>query len=267
VSLASGGQVQPGGAFRIAIAQVAMHWTTAENLVAIGAAMALSRAQGAQICGFSELAVTGFHREIAREARPEVLAPALQQLHAAAGALGLAIAVGAPTFADDGRRFNSHLLINEHGETAAVVSKRGLTDPEATFFARGSSRPSGLLQGRRCSAVICREVCDLELVAPQLPPGTVDLIFVPGALRQDPDKPRTDPPEYVRDIQRLAAATRAYVIQTNWPNALNRPEESVDGGASCVCGPDGEMLLRLPKQASGVALFTLGERRFDWYGQ
>ena len=101
---------------------------------------------------------------------------------------------------------------------------------EATFFARGSARPAGLLHGLRCSAVICREVCDLELVAPQLAPGTVDLVFVPGALRQDHDKPRTDPPEYVRDIQRLAAATRAYVVQTNWPNALNCPDESVDGG-------------------------------------
>ncbi len=267
MSPASGEPVQPVTARRIAIAQIAMHWTTPENMAAIGAAMALAKAQGAQLCGFSELAVTGFHREIAREARPDVLAPALQHLHAAAGALGLAIAVGAPTFADDGRRFNSHLLIDEHGQTAAVVSKRGLTDPEATFFARGSSRPSGLLQGLRCSAVICREVGDLELVAPQLLPGTVDLIFVPGALRQDPDQPGTDPPEYVRDIQRLAAATRAHVVQTNWPNALTRPEESVDGGASCVCGPDGELLLRLPKQASGVAIFTLGERRFDWHAQ
>ncbi len=267
MSPASGEPVQPVTARRIAIAQIAMHWTTPENMAAIGAAMALAKAQGAQLCGFSELAVTGFHREIAREARPDVLAPALQHLHAAAGALGLAIAVGAPTFADDGRRFNSHLLIDEHGQTAAVVSKRGLTDPEATFFARGSSRPSGLLQGLRCSAVICREVGDLALVAPQLLPGTVDLIFVPGALRQDPDQPGTDPPEYVRDIQRLAAATRAHVVQTNWPNALTRPEESVDGGASCVCGPDGELLLRLPKQASGVAIFTLGERRFDWHAQ
>jgi predicted amidohydrolase len=252
---------------RIAVAQITMHWTTAENMGAISEAMALAKVHRAELCGFSELAVTGFHRQIAREARPEVVAPAVQELHAYAGSLGLGIAVGAPTFADDGARFNSHLLINERGETAAVVSKRGLTDPEATFFARGSSRPIGLLQGLRCSAVICREVCDLELVAAELPPGTVDVIFVPGALRQDPEKPRTDPPEYVRDIQRLAAATRAHVIQTNWPNALNRPEESVDGGGSCVANPDGELLFRLPSQAPGVAIFTLGTHQYEWYAQ
>jgi omega-amidase len=252
---------------RIAIAQITMHWTTAENLRAITAAMTLANTHGAELCGFSELAVTGFHRQIAREARPEVVAPAVQELRTYSGSLGLGIAVGAPTFADDGTRFNSHLLINERGESAAVVSKRGLTDPEATFFARGSSRPVGLLQGLRCSAVICREVCDLELVATELPPGTVDMIFVPGALRQDPEKPKTEPPEYVRDIQRLAAATRAHVIQTNWPNALNRPEESVDGGGSCVANPDGELLFRLPSQAPGVAIFTLGARQYEWHAQ
>ena len=252
---------------RIAIAQITMHWTTAENIEAISNAMALAKSNGAQLCAFSELAVTGFHRQIAREAKPEVVASALEELHARAGALGLGIAIGAPTFAVDGSRFNSHLLINELGQTAAVVSKRGLTDPEATFFARGSTRPIGLLQGLRCSAVICREVCDLELVAAELPPGSVDMVFVPGALRQDPEKPRTDPPEYVRDIQRLAAATRAHVVQTNWPNALNRPEESVDGGGSCVAKPDGELLFRLPDRVSGIAIFTLGARQFDWHAQ
>jgi predicted amidohydrolase len=251
----------------IAIAQITMHWTTAENLGAITTAMTLASTHGAELCGFSELAVTGFHRQIAREAKPEVVDPAVQQLRTYAGSLGLGIAVGAPTFANDGIRFNSHLLINERGESSAVVSKRGLTEPEATFFARGSSRPIGLLQGLRCSAVICREVCDLELVAAELPPGTVDMIFVPGALRQDPEKPKTEPPEYVRDIQRLAAATRAHVIQTNWPNALNRPEESVDGGGSCVANPDGELLFRLPSQAPGVAIFRLGARQYDWHAQ
>jgi predicted amidohydrolase len=252
---------------RIAIAQITMHWTTTENVASIRRAMDLAQSQGAQICGFSELAVTGFHRQIAREATPEIVSPAIRALQAHGTTLSLGIAIGAPTFADDGAKFISHLLIDEHGKTVAEVRKQGLTDPEATFFARGSSRPIGNIHGLRCSAVICREVEDLEVVSADLPPGAVDLIFVPGALRQDPDKPRTDPPEYVRDIERLAQATRAYVVQTNWPNALNRPEESVEGGGSTVAGPDGQVLFRLPAQASGVGIFTLGERNFDWHPQ
>lgn len=252
---------------RLAIAQIAMRWTTQENVKAIRWAMDLAQAQGAGICGFSELAITGFHRQIGREATPEVVAPAIRELQAHGAKLSLGIAVGAPTFGDDGAKYISHLLIDELGHNAAVVSKRGLTAPEATFFARGSTRPIGMVNGLRCSAVICREVFDLEQVAAELPPGAVDVVFVPGALRQDPDKPRTDPPEYVRKIQLLAQATRAFVVQTNWPNALNRPEESVDGGGSTVSNPEGKILFRLPMQASGVGIFTLGMQHYEWHSE
>lgn len=252
---------------RIAIAQIAMHWTTGENLKAMHWAMELARNRGAAICGFSELAVTGFHRHIGREAEPAAIAAGLAQLKAHAARLSLGIAAGAPSFGEAGAIFNSHFLIDEHGETAAVVSKQGLTQAEATFFQAGSARPVGKMQGLRCTAVICREVTDLDALSSDLPQGTVDLIFVPGALRQDPDKPITDPPEYVRDIQRLAAATRSYVVQTNWPNALNRPEESVDGGGSTVADPSGRLLFRLPARTAGVGVFTLGESHFEWHVQ
>ena len=215
---------------RIAIAQISMHWSTAENVAAILRAMDFAGSRGAQLCAFSELAVTGFHRHIAREAVPELVSPAIRELEARCSKLSLGIAVGAPTFGAGAAKYNSHLLIDESGETRAVVSKQGLTEAEATFFQAGSARPTARLHGRTCSAVICREVTDLSLCAQALKPGTAEIIFVPGALRQDPEKPRTDPPEYVRDIQRLAVATASYVVQTNWPNALNRPEESVEGG-------------------------------------
>lgn len=249
---------------RIAIAQITMHWTTAENVAAMHAAMDLAHARGARLCGFAELAVTGFHRQIAREARRELVAPAIAELQAHARALAMGLAIGAPTFGAGGAIHDSHLLIDELGRLAATVAKQGLTEAEATFFRPGDARPVGLLQGLRCSAVVCREVEDIERVGAQLPPGTADLIFVPGALRQDPAKPRTDPPEYVRNIQRLAAATRAHVVHTNWPNALNRPEESADGGGSTVAAPDGTLMFRLPAQAAGIGVFTLGERAFEW---
>lgn len=252
---------------RIAIAQIKMHWTTRENCAEIARAMTLARSQRAQFCAFSELAVTGFHREIAREAQPDVVLPALKVIGARAARLGLAVAVGAPTFGADGTKFNSHILIDERGKTGAEIRKRGLTDPEATFFSKGASRTVATLQGLRCSAVICREIEDFDDMCKELVPGSVDVIFVPGALRQDPQKPRTDPPEFVRNIQRLAAATRSYVVQTNWANALNRPEESVDGGGSVVASPEGKVLLRLPMQVSGIGIFNLGEQHVEWHPQ
>ena len=250
---------------RIAIAQIAMRWSTQENLQAILRAMDLAHSEGAQLCGFSELAVTGFHREIMREAVSAPVLSAIQEIQAKCAQRSMAVAVGSPTFGTDAAKYNSHLLINESGQLTATVSKQGLTDPEATFFERGSSRPVGRLHGLACSAVICREVGDLEAVSAELEPGTADLIFVPGALRQDPAKPKTEPPEYVQDIQRLAAATRAFVVHTNWPNALNRPEESAEGGGSTVAAPGGEVLFRLPRRAAGVGVFNLGERSFQWH--
>jgi predicted amidohydrolase len=244
-----------------------MRWTTGENMAAIEQAMASAQALGADLCAFSELAVTGFHRDIAAQALPHLVQPAIRRLQHLCRELHLAIAVGAPTFGTDGSRFNSHLLIDEHGEWKATIAKRGLTGPEATFFARGSGRPTAVLQGRRCTAVICREVEDHDQVTAEVPAHSADLIFLPGALRPDPARPRTDPPAFIADAQKLAATTRAWVVQTNWPNALNRPEESVDGGQSAVISPAGELLFRLPRQAAGLGLFTLGERSFDWHPQ
>jgi len=250
---------------RIAIAQIAMRWSTQENLQAILQAVELAHAQGAELCAFSELALTGFHREIAREAVPGPVQSAVQDIQVQCAGRSMAVAVGSPTFGAGAAKYNSHLLIDEAGQLAATVSKQGLTEPEATFFERGLSRPVGRLQGLNCSAVICREVGDLDAVSEDLSRGTVDLIFVPGALRQDPAKPRTEPPQYVQDIQRLAVATGAFVVHTNWPNALNRPEEGVEGGGSTVAAPGGEVLFRLPRQAAGIAVFNLGEHFFQWH--
>ena len=257
----------PVPALRIAIAQIAMHWSTSENVAAIVRALELAGARGAKLCAYSELAVTGYHRHIAREATPEQVLPAIRELQAHCARLSVAMAVGAPTFGVGQAKYNSHLFIDECGEARAVVSKRGLTEAEATFFRPGSSRPTARLQGVDCSAVICREVSDLELLEKELAPGTAGLILVPGALRQDPEKPRTDPPAYVADIQRLAVATGAHVVQTNWPNALNRPEESVEGGGSTVAGPDGRVLFRLPLASSGLGIFDLGDAHFEWHPQ
>jgi predicted amidohydrolase len=259
--------ISPAQGLRIAIAQIEMHWTLEENLDAIRKAMHRAHAEGASLCAFSELAVTGAHRRIVEFAKPELVGPAVDEVKRLSARLRMGTALGAPTFDRSGLRYITHHLINEDGEVAASVPKRGLTDPEATFFARGSSRPSGVVQGLRTTAVICREVTDHDQIGKDVPKGTVDLIFVPGSLRQDPDKPKSDPPPYVNDIQNIAVATGAYMVQTNWPNTLNRPEEGVDAGQSCVVSPSGALLFRLPKAASGIGVFNLGETSFAWHPQ
>lgn len=247
----------------IAIAQVPMHWTVAENLRGIERAMHVASAEGAAICAFAELAVPGFHRGIVDEGVPEKVEPALARIAALAAKLRLAVAVGAPSV-EGGQRFNSHLLIDERGVMQARIHKAGLTAPEATFFARGRERSTATLAGLRCSAVICREIEDAAEVCASLAADPPALLFWPGQMRPDPARPPVDPPEHVQDAMRLAAATGAWIVQSNWPNALNRPEESAGCGASAVVAPDGRLLFRLPVQGLGLGLFTLGEAQHRW---
>lgn len=249
----------------IAIGQLRMHWTIEANMAEMLGAIEFAHGQGATLCAFAELAVTGFHRQIVTLAKPELIAPEVARLQAQCAKLKMAVTVGAPTFDRDGARYNSHLFIDERGELVGEVSKIGLTEPEASFFRPGTYRPVVTLQGQRCTAVICREIEDHAAIREQLPSGGVDIVLWPGQMRPDPDKPVVDPPEHVQDAQRLAADLNAYVVQTNWPNALNRPEESEHTGRSAVIAPDGELLFRLPEQASGLGIFTLGARSFDWH--
>jgi omega-amidase len=249
----------------VAIGQVRMHWTIEENMASILDAIHLASNNGAAVCVFPELAITGFHRQIVTLAKEDLIAAELKKLQAICGERSISVAVGAPTFDGDGGCFNSCLLIDERGALCATVSKIGLTPPEATFFRPGVNRTIGTLCGLRCTAVICREIEDQAQVCAQLLPNSVDVVLWPGQMRPDPDIPVADPPDHVRQAQQLATALKAFVIQSNWPNALNRPEESEHTGKSAVISPDGELLFRLPEQASGVAVFVLGGRTYQWH--
>jgi hypothetical protein len=160
-------QAQP----RTAIAQIRMHWTIEANLAAIVAALHMAHRHVATLCAFSELAVTGFHRDIVSLAFPHRVDPAIAQIQALCAGLSIARRAGC---------------------------------------AHRSTR--------------VRAGC--------LAPG-----------------PR--PAQHHRADQRAERAEST--------------EESVDGGQSRVISPACELLFRLPRQASGLGLFTLGERQFDWH--
>ena len=242
-----------------------MHWEMRDNVQAMKLALHLARQDVAQVCAFAELALTGFHRRIVEWARPELVVPAVDEVRHTAASLGIAAVFGAPTFANDGGRFNSHLFVDAAGGLVGAVSKNGLTEPEATFFAAGDARPTFRLAGVECSAVVCREIEDHDPVVAQLAGTGVEVLFWPGQMRPDPAKPVQDPPEHVVQAQAIAKTIGAYVVQTNWPNALNRPEESEHTGHSACISPSGELLLRLPEQGFGIGVFDLGDRRYDWH--
>lgn len=250
---------------RLAIAQIPMHWEMSGNVRNIKLALAVAQSASATLCMFPELALTGFHRRIMEWAKEDLVDAAVQEVCETAAALHVAAAFGAPTFDAAGNRYNSHLFVDTQGVLCEHVSKSGLTPAEATVFARGLTRPVIAIGDLACSAVICREVEDRVDVLRQLGDARVDLLLWPGQMRPDPQKPVEDPPAHVREAQALARSTGAFVVQANWPNALNRPEESEHTGRSACIDGRGELLFRLPVQAFGVGTFNLGERDFSWH--
>jgi len=242
-----------------------MRWTCEENTAAILSSIHLAADRGANICVFPELGVTGFHRKIASQAIPSSVNTALSAIQATCAVRSVAVAVGAPSFDGQGQIFNSHIHINELGEIVAVSPKNGLTPSEATFFASGSVRPISTLAGLSCASVLCREVEDVEPLKCQLPKGRTDIIFWPSLVGRPPANP-PDPDEinYLPLAQAIAMQANSFVVQSNWPNSLNYPEEGTHAGESVVVAPDGNILLTLPRAQAGVAVFLLGESAFEW---
>lgn len=241
-----------------------MEWSGLANTQSMVQAMTQAASGGAQVCVFPELAVTGFHRRIRTEAAPHLVEASTRTLQQACRDHCLAIVFGSPSFGDDGRIFNSCVFFDERGEPAGVVEKIGLTPAEETFFARGSTRSCVNLLGYRTTAVLCREIEDLQDLEAELPSLAPQIIFWPGMMRPAVDGSEST---HVQHAQQLARCAGAFIIQANWPNSLNYPEESAEAGQSIVLSPTGDELIRLPMAAAGVGVFDLGDTTFDWHAR
>lgn len=253
---------------RVAIAQQPMAWTTERNVEHIIASLELAAAQRAQLCLFPELALTGFHRRIREQAKPEIVAPALRRVRSACRQHRIAGALGAPTFAADGAVLNSYLFVDAEGGLGPTVSKNGLTPAELTFFAAGTERPRLRFADRVCTTVMCREIDDVDAIASQLADDPIDLFFWPSIVGHPPGT-IAEPERAVQDLgyrERAGEFARrfdAHLVQCNWPVALNTPEQRYQGESKAYA-PDGEVLLTLPRDQAGLAVFTLGERDYHW---
>lgn len=244
-----------------------MEWSGLVNTQSILRAMTQAADAGAQLCVFPELAVTGFHRQIRNEAVPSQVQAHLQGIQHACVNHSMTVVVGSPTFGDEGRVFNSYVFIDEQGNLAGTVEKMGLTPAEETFFARGSTRSAIRLRHCRSTAILCREIDDLQAIQREVRELKPEIIFWPGAMRPAVDGTEPDPQAHVKKAQQLAQGSGAFIVQANWPNSLNYPDESEFAGQSVVISPDGEILVRLPTAAAGVGVFELGQTTFEWFAQ
>jgi predicted amidohydrolase len=244
-----------------------MHWSGDRNAESIVGFLERAAAEGAEVCVFPELALPGFHRQIRELAKPDLLAAWLQSVQSACARHGIGTVLGAPTFGAQGQIFNSALFFDRSGSLCSTVEKMGLTAPEATFFVQGAGRPVVKLFGHRCSAVLCREVEDLEPVCAQFAGNHPTLLFWPGLMGPEEGTEHMEPPRHVRQAQDMARRLQSHIVQANWPNSLNYPEKSSTAGRSVVVSPNGNVELALPAAESGLGIFNLGEGSFQWLAQ
>jgi len=227
-----------------------MHWTLESNLAEVLAALEAAAAAGADGCLCTELALTGFHRRMPELLDAVALAEAEGQLRAACQRLGVAAAIGLPTLGEGGAVYNSHVYIDAAGRDLGRVHKRGLTDSEATFFARGGARGWRELGGVLATSVLCREMLDVDALLPELRAGLGDarprVIFWPSYIAESDAEQAALCEAYRVGAARLAKELDAWVLQSNWPQGLNEPEHR-GFGAGVVIAPGGALVRTLPR--------------------
>ncbi len=246
---------------RCALLQPAMHWTPAGNLHELLDALPRAAAAGARLLVGPELGLSGFHRRVPESFAPQALDAALAELQQACAASCIALAVGLPWRMPDGRVFNSHLYLDERGEIAGRVDKRGLTPSEATVFAPGGVRGWTPLAGAAVSSVLCRETLDGERLLPewrQVLPAAPRLLLWPSFIGASDAEQARLTRAYRAGAAQLAAGLGAWVLQSNWPQSLN--DEAARGlGASMVLAPDGRCVAELAPDEPGLWGLALGE--------
>ncbi|WP_310347027.1 nitrilase-related carbon-nitrogen hydrolase [Pelomonas aquatica] len=247
---------------RWAIAQPRMHVTLAGNLAETLAALEAAAAAGADGLLSTELALTGFHRRVPELLDVEALADAERQLRAACARLALPAVVGLPTRGDGGVIFNSHLYIDAAGRELGRIHKRGLTDSEAGFFARGGPRGWAAIGGMLATSVLCREMLDGADLVPELraalPAGDARprVVFWPSYIAESDAEQSALCKAYRLGAAGLARDLGAWVLQSNWPESLNAPAQR-GFGDSVVIAPDGRRVATLPRDAAAQVVVAL----------
>ena len=241
---------------KIAIAQMEMRSTCAENLEGVIGHLHEAKALGADVAVFPECATTGFHRQVPDQVNRREIAGAVARIQQECAALGIAAVVGTPFYPSDsdGEIWNAAIVIDPRGAVLAVVPKVGLTKSERLFFTAGDARTAFTLGSVGCGVMLCREVRDGEELRTGL--GGIRLAFWPGAIAWD--SAPTDPDNVVTPeiASECARTLESYVVQCNWATSLNNPDVRGMGG-SLVLAPTGELLHRCPLDTVGISLVEL----------
>ncbi|HCE4791891.1 TPA: carbon-nitrogen hydrolase family protein [Vibrio parahaemolyticus] len=238
---------------KIGIVQMQMNWTVAQNLMTISEH--IESLVTLDILIFPELALSGFHRNIKTESKMDLIQSAVSELCHLAKKHKTTLFFGAPTVVGS-HVFNSYLCISNTGRVVAQWDKTGLTESESSFFSKGGNREVLTINGVRCSAIICREVEDIDWFISQTRSSRPGLIIWPSYISQSGDERSST--GYFSAVSDIANKLGAFVLQCNWPHALN--DQSISGlGGSRILGRDGKCIFTMPMDQVAVSILEFSE--------
>ena len=238
---------------KIGIVQMQMRWTVAQNLTTISGY--IKRLDVLDVLIFPELALSGFHRNIEAESKEILIQNAIVELQNLAKKYRTNLFFGAPKVVGS-NVFNSYLCISKTGQVIAQWDKVGLTESESQFFAKGSNRYVLDLDGTRCTTVICREVEDADWFISQVRSCSPEIIVWPSYISQSCNEDTVT--GYYSMASEIAKELDAFVLQCNWPQALN--DQNICGlGGSRIFGTDGQCLLSMPLDQLAISILEFSK--------
>lgn len=244
---------------RIATIQMKMKWRCKANVETILLTNAYVAKFGVDVVIYPELSVTGYHREVREETDEVLLNPTLlSDISASARAHKLFVWVGVPKRTGVGIH-NTYQCYGSNGDLLGEIYKNGLTITEEILFSRGRKRPTFQIGAWNVSSFLCRESADLPILIQQFDGNQPDILFWPGYIGNQSANPEGTADQALG----ISKVLSAYVIQCNWANSLNSPDQK-DLGGSIVTDRDGNLIGRCPDAEAGIGIVDLDTDRFYW---
>ncbi|WP_104398667.1 carbon-nitrogen hydrolase family protein [Vibrio penaeicida] len=241
------------------MAQISMAFGVENQIQTIQQVINKGVEMGQRIFVFPELALPGFSREVVNTSTKENHSAWSQVLSELAHQYQVYVLAGMPRV-DASSVFNSFYCFKPDGEIACWWDKIGLTESEQRFFHHGDSRPVIEIEGVTLSVVLCREVLDTREVTESLSGKGVELILWPSYIGWnlgEAEQLRSDA-AYYHEAKELARTLGAAVVQCNWANGTNVPEETGLGG-SIVISKEGDEIYHAPYDQPAVFEVTLSK--------
>jgi predicted amidohydrolase len=152
----------PGGIamLRIGIAQIHNHFLYERNLECIRRALETHSKNSTELVLFPECATTGYNTGMIKIDEAGVRA-SVEAIQGFAREYKIAVALPTPWPSDEGKFFNSLLLIDDEGKISHQFNKVGLQRGEEKLFTRGTPHSRSFeFKGHKIGIIICIESMD-----------------------------------------------------------------------------------------------------------